>query len=183
MSVWKIPSPSSWTRRAISLNKGRKIWKCFVSMKFPSQHSCSVRTLLSPWARDAKYISKQSTHFNRAFPSQNLLLCRQLLWVAELVWTLLRIHSFPFAFSTAQILFRDKPWSWRVEQGTLEQDYPGHRLVLLWACLEKSESFTQAVPSDPLAVPLAEPSLFNGCTASSHYVGRNSWSFLLCFLI
>lgn len=71
VSGWKVPSPSSWSRRAISLDKGREIWKCFVSTKFPSQHSCSARTLLSPWERDAKYIPTRSTRFNRAFPSHN----------------------------------------------------------------------------------------------------------------
>lgn len=113
----------------------------------------------------------------------NLLLCRQLLWEAEHVWTLLRIHSSPFAFTAAQMLFRDKPWSWGVEQGTPEWDHRRHRLVLLWAYSEKNECFTEAVPSDPLAVPLAELSLLNVCTDSSHHAekaDRNSWvSFFL----
>lgn len=71
LSGLKIPSPSSWSGRAISLDKGREIVKYFVSTRFPSQHSCSVRALRSPWERDAEYIPTRSTHFNRAFLSHN----------------------------------------------------------------------------------------------------------------
>lgn len=70
MSGWKIPSPSSWSRRVISLVKEDR-FENSASRRFPSQHSCSVRALLSPWERDAKDVPTRSTRFYRAFLSHN----------------------------------------------------------------------------------------------------------------
>lgn len=186
VSGWKIPSPSSWSGRVISLDKGREIWKCFVSTTFPSQDSCPVRTLLSSWESDVKYLPAQSTHFNRAFPSHKGFQifccagsCFERLNMSEPCWgsTLLHLPS-PFAFTAAQMLFRDKPWAWRVEQGAPERDHPRNRL--------KKRNVSQRLHLLTSCCSSTWALLFE-CMHSQLTPCWESWqkqlSFLLCFLV
>lgn len=179
MTGLKIPSPFSWSRRAISLDKGRgEIRKPIASTRFPSQHSCSARALPSVWEREAECIPTWSTHFSRALLSHNGFKPSNMQAVALGGWTCpncaldplfsVCLHNCTDAFQRETLFLESGTGHSRV--GPLHANVCfalglfGERRVFHIGCI-----------FCPSVVSLAEFFLFNRCTASSHHAAdRNS---------
>lgn len=144
MSGWKIPSPSSWSRRVISLVKEDR-FENSASRRFPSQHSCSVRALLSPWERDAKDMPTWSTHFYRAFLLTMVFKPSIVQPAALSGWTCLNLAQDPLFstfLSSCTDAFQRQTLILESRTGHSRVGPSQHSLVLLQAYLEKSERFT-----------------------------------------
>lgn len=176
MTDWKNPSPFSWSRRALSLDKERReVWKHIASTMFPPPpNSCSVRALPPPWERGAEYVPMWGTHFISLPPwFSSLLRCRQLLLGGSTCLNLARDPLFSACLHSCTDTFqRQTPFlgsRTRHSRVGLSQAHICFALGLFG----ETSVFHEGCVFCPSVVSLGE--LFNRCRVSSHLTaGRNS---------